>query len=88
MPDSPDLIGNTDVVTYRGLETVCFSYVNPVGQPDEQTMSYISNWVDLSSIQVQAGYNNGQLYTSPYPSQSFEGAPPQYLPVSPRIVAN
>lgn len=58
------VVNDSENVTYRSLETMCYAYVRPTGSPTYyQEMTFTSNWEDIADTQVLAGYNYGSPYT-------------------------
>lgn len=59
IPQPPSgVLVNSQFMTYRGLETVCFAYVKPDGMSDSyQSLSFISNMVSVSSDYHAAGFD-------------------------------
>ncbi len=54
---------NSSNITYRSLSTVCFSYVNEQGKPQE--LSFISNTYDIAASHTYAGYKDGKPFADP-----------------------
>lgn len=53
----------SDWLSYNGSETVSFSFVNPVGNPQYQQLDFVSNWDNFTFTQVIEGSQNGNPIT-------------------------
>lgn len=57
-------VNNSHKITYRSLNTVCFAYVKPYGASDNaQVLSFISNYIDIASTHILAGFQDGVSYS-------------------------
>jgi len=74
---SSGLFSVDDSLGYHGQETVSFSFVNPVGEPQYQQLCFVSNWDNFDFTQLIEGSQNGQGFDKT-PSEDEVLVAPQF----------